>query len=210
MRFQINLGLSAQPVPMKVENGRNMVMKIGASAYFAAPNPLPHPTLASITPLINTLETAYENALGGSKIATLALKSAEIAYDNAITELSHYVEDRANADPNNGETIIVSAAMIMKAKTPKTIPTFSVKNNVLTGSIDVKVKATKGALYIFQTSPDPVPPATALVWTQASVGSKCKVTISGLTPAKKMWVRFALLIKGVQQDWSDGVSIVIT
>ncbi len=210
MKFQVNLGLHAQTVPFKVENGRTIVSKMGLSAYFLAPNPLPHPTLASITPLINTLETAYENARGGGKVFTLALKTAEAAYDTAFTELGHYVEDRANADPNNGAAIIAAAGMKAKNKGGKTIPTFALKNNAISGNVDAKVKATKGAVYLFQTSPDPVAPATALVWSQASVGKKCKATLSGLALGKKVWVRFALIVGGVQQDWSDPMSIVVT
>ncbi len=77
-------------------------------------------------------------------------------------------------------------------------------------NVDAKVKATKGALYIFQTSPDPVAPATTYVWTQASVVKKCKATLAGLVVGKKIWVRFALIVKNVQQDWSDPMSIVVT
>lgn len=209
MRFQVNLGLGYQSVPDKIENAKTIVLKMTGNAYFAAPNPLPHPTLASITTTNTALETAYNNAQGGNKQTTLILKAAETAYNNALLELAHYVEDRANSDPNNGAAIIASAGMLMKAKTPPSIPTFDAKNNVLSGSIDVRIKATKGALYIIESSNDPVAPAT-YVWKQVSVGALANVTLSGFTPAKKIWLRYALIIKNVQQDFSDPISIIVT
>jgi hypothetical protein len=210
MRFQVNLGLGFQAVPDKIENAKTIVLKMTGNAYFTAPNAVPHPTLASITTTTNTLETAYNNAQGGNKQATQVLKSAEIAYNNALMELMHYVEDRANADPNNGAAIISSAGMLQKTKTPATIPTFDAKNNVLSGSVDVRIKAVRGAVYVIETSPDLVPPANVYVWKQASIGTKATVTLNGFTPTKRIWLRYALILKNVPQDFSDAISLIVT
>jgi hypothetical protein len=35
MHYQINLGLRQQTVPFKIENGRNIIKKMGSSNFFA-------------------------------------------------------------------------------------------------------------------------------------------------------------------------------
>jgi hypothetical protein len=210
MRVNVSLNLYSQTVPDKVEFGRFVLIKLAAGSYFLAPNALPHPSLANAKLVVDALELAFTNAQGGGKANTQALKMAETNFDNMMVELSHYVEDRANTDPINAVSIIIAGGMNVKAKATKAIPAFAAKNEAISGTITVRIKAVKGAIYIIETSPDPVPPVTSYVWKQVAVSKKATVKITGLTAGKKIWVRYALVEKNVQSDFGDAMSIIVT
>ena len=209
MRFNVNLGLKNQSVADKIENGKSYSSKIAASAYFAAPNPLPHPTLSNYNTTVGALETAFNASKGGGDIALQTLHTAETNYDNATTELGHYVEDRANSDPVNGAAIITAAGMNQKVNSPKTILDFSAKNGEISGQLEVRIKATDNTTYVVQTSPNPAN-GTAYVWTQAKISQYASLTLSGFTRGSIVWLRYARIIANVQGDFSDPISVVVS
>ena len=208
MRYQINLGLRQQSVPVKIETGRSIIKKMSSSSFFAAPNPLPHPTLASVDTVIDDMESAFLLTKDGSRLATQQLKKTVKAYVTAITELAHYVVDVANANPLQAEAIIVASGMQAKHFTKATIPDFSLKHGTLSGTVMLRVKATKRAVYIFEMSSGSVGSANELVWKIISIGSKASVTISNLTPATTYYFRYAKVINNEQTDFSDAMHIV--
>ena len=209
MRLQVNLGLSKLNVPAKVEYGKTTVTKMGASPFFLAPNPLPHPTLASTTAIITTLEAAFQSQQKGNTASTEALHNAETAFDNGFIELSHYVEDRANADTLNGSTIIAAANMKQKKAATRTKVAFKAAKGSVAGSVKLSIKAVKGAAYIVQQSPDHSVNAVGYTWTQSSISTKSRVELDGFATGSTMWFRYATVLSNVQSDWSDPVSIVI-
>ena len=209
MHYQINLGLRQQTVPFKIENGRNILKMMSNSSFFAAPNPLPHPTLASIDAIIDDLETAYQQKQGGGKVATQVLKKNVLAYNDAINELAHYVVDLANANTSQATAIILAAGMNRKRVTKPYIPDFSVKHSALSGSVILRVKATKRAVYVFEISTATNGSLDDLVWKIVSIGSKAKITVSDLTSSTTYYFRYAKVIKIVPQDFSEALSIVV-
>ena len=208
MRYQINLGLRQQSVPVKIETGRTIIKRMSSSSFFAAPNPLPHPSLSSVDAIITDMESAYLLTKDGGKSATHLLKKRVKAYVDAITELAHYVADLANANPLQAEAIIVASGMQMKHFTKATIPDFSLKHGELSGTVMLKVRATKRAVYIFEMSSGNVGSVNELVWKTISIGSKASVTVSGLTPGTTYYFRYAIVINNEQTDFSDAMHIV--
>ncbi len=209
MRYQINLGLRQQSVPVKIETGRSILKKMGDSSFFAAPNPLPHPTLASVDTVIDDLETAYQQKQDGGKVATQMLKKNVLAYNDAIIELAHYVVDVANANPLQAEAIIIASGMKMKHFTKAVIPDFLVKNGKLSGTVKLRVRATKRAVYIFEISTATTGSLNDLIWKTISIGSKASVIIMGLTPGTTYYFRYAKVIKNMQADFSEAMHIVV-
>jgi len=209
MRFVVVINLKDQSVEVKIENGKSYSTKIGASAFFAAPNPLPHPTLANYNGIVTALENALNASKGGGDIALQTLKTAETNYDNYTTELGHYVEDRANSDPLNGDAIITAAGMSQKSAGAKSIPDFSAKNGENSGQLDVRIKATDNTIYVLQTSPNPAAGA-AFVWTQAKVSQYASFSITGFNRGAIVWLRYARIVGNLQGDFSDPISVVVS
>ena len=208
MRFVVVINLKDQSVEVKIENGKSYSTKIGASAYFAAPNPLPHPTLANYGGIITALENALNAAKGGGDIAQQTLKTAETNYDNATTELAHYVEDRANADPLNGDAIITAAGMTQKSVGAKFIPDFKATPTGISGELYVRIKATRSTTYVLQLSPNPATGAD-FVWHQVKVSQYASFKIEGLVRGQIVWLRYARIIGNVPSDFSDPMSVVV-
>jgi hypothetical protein len=170
---------------------------------------LPHPTLASYNTIVAAFETAFNAANGGSAIQAQTLKTMEANYDNATTELGHYVEDRANNDPLNGDAIITAAGMLQRIKGDRIIPEFNATNNALSGVLDVRIKATPNTTYVLQQSPNPAAGA-AFIWSQVKVSQYASFQITGLTRGQIVWLRYARINGNVQSDYSDPISVVIT
>jgi len=210
MRFVVVINLKDQSVEVKIENGKSYSTKIGASAYFAAPNPLPHPTLANYNGIVTALENALNASKGGGDIALQTLKTAETNYDNYTTELGHYVEDRANSDPLNGDAIITAAGMSQKTKGTISIPDFSAKATDISGELYVRIKATDKTTYVLESSPNPALGTSAYVWKQVKVSQYASFKIDGYTRGQIVWLRYARIMGNVQSNFSDPISVVVS
>src|SRR6476469_476317 len=112
-RIKINL---RQPVPDKLQTGRQIIAAMTDNPNFATP----HPPLADITASLATLDEAYK----AQQIATADARTkagiaddAESQLDSHLRKLAAYVESIADKD----ETIIASAGMQTKAL--RTAPT---------------------------------------------------------------------------------------
>ncbi len=107
---KVALLMSKKTVAQKFQFARAVVIAMTGNHYF----PTPSPALSVITTDANNLETAYIAAQTRAH-GTAAQKAAMVnALNLSMQALAHYVELIANADPNNAETIITSAGMVVK------------------------------------------------------------------------------------------------
>lgn len=197
-RIKLNL---RQPVPDKLQTGRQIIAAMTNNPNFATP----HPPLADITASLATLDDAYKAhqiAKADARTKAGVADDAESQLDSNLRKLAAYVESIADKD----ETIIASAGMQTKAL--RTAPTTLTAPEALSatagnreGEIDLSWrKVANSRSYIIQISPDP-PAADS--WGHAETVTVSYKTIQNLTSGKKYWFRVAAIGSLGQSGWSE-------
>jgi hypothetical protein len=184
-----------------VKFGQGIVAAMTGNAHF----PSPTPTLAAVTALLTTLvttETAAATRAKGTVPARNAAKAAAVA---ALQQLKAYVQQVADADPENAESIITSATMSVRKATSHTKAPFTVKQGSTSGTARLVAKAVaERASYVWQWSSD-----GGKTWTAVTPTLQAKTTITGLPVGTSCAFRFQALTKGGEEDWSQVVTMVV-
>jgi len=192
-------------VSEKITKGRAIVEAMGLSAYFALPNPVPNPTLASITLAINALEQAQQDVdenMGGKKWTNIR-DQKEKALDKLMSQITNYVANVAN-----GNSEIIQAAAIELKKEASPVGALPAPQNVKAKPTDTegKIKLTwkkvdKAASYKVRRSED----VTPKVWQDYpnNTSTDTKVEISGLTSGTKFWWQVVAINASGEGDPSD-------
>ena len=197
-RIKLNL---RQPVPDKLQTGRQIVAAMTNNPNFATP----HPPLTDIAASLSTLEEAYKAhqiAKADARTKASVADDSEIQLDSQLRKLAAYVESIADTD----ETIIASAGMQTKAA--RTTPSILIAPEALsatTGSHEGEINLTwrkveNAKSYIIQSSLDP---PSAESWSHAEAATGANKTIQNLTSGKKYWFRVAAIGSLGQSGWSE-------
>jgi hypothetical protein len=197
-RIKLNL---RQPVPDKLQTGRQIIAAMTNNPNFATP----HPPLADIAASLSTLDEAYKAhqiAKADARTKANVADDAEIQLDRHLRKLAAYVESIADTD----ETIIASAGMQTKAS--RTTPSVLLAPEALSanagdheGEINLTWRKVDNAKsYIIQSSLDP---PTGESWSHAEAATVANKTIQNLTSGKKYWFRVAAIGSLGQSGWSE-------
>jgi hypothetical protein len=183
--YIIKPGLSRVTATALVEKGRNHVTMMTGNAAFLAPNPVPNPSLATLTAACDKLDTANQAyAFNRGKVEK---EARDLAYEELkviIREMSGYVQLASKGEKD----IILSAGFdTVKAPTSAGIP--SVPADVradatkVHGQIEVRWGASKGhRLYkLYQTDGDPTQEAG---WVLIAETGKVRHIVDGLARFK--------------------------
>lgn len=198
---KVRLSLGRLTIPQKIQKIRQIITAMTGNANFSAPSP----TLASITTLVNDLETKFNSAQTSRVTAKQLTDSQDVsekALDAAITLLVAYVENASGGVA----TKIESAAMDLRADAapvgalpaPQNLSVTAGDND---GELDPDWDSVRGASsYVIQRSADP---PTASSWQMIMTVNPSKATVSGLTSGTKYWFRVAAVGAAGQGPWSD-------
>ena len=197
-RIKLNL---RQPVPDKLQTGRQIIAAMTNNPNFATP----HPPLADVAASLSTLDEAYKAqqiAKSDARTKASVADDAEIQLDRQLRKLAAYVESIADTD----ETIIASAGMHTKAS--RTTPSILAAPEALSataGNHDGEINLTwrkvdNARSYIIQSSADP---PNAESWSHAETATVANKTIQNLTSGKKYWFRVAAIGSLGQSGWSE-------
>ncbi|MCD6067652.1 MAG: hypothetical protein K0S33_2478 [Bacteroidetes bacterium] len=160
----------------------------------------PGTAVSDLATATTNLENAWNNAEDGGKSLTAIMHDREKIFDAAMIHLAYYVELTANGDPE----IIHLAGLDVRPTPNHTGPaSFEAKHGDGNGSINLKVKAVKGASYLWEYSVDNA------TWVDAGGTKQSRTEINGLTPGSRYWFRYALIDKDGQQPWSEPLSIIV-
>ena len=198
---KVRLNLKDMTITQKVPFGRNVVTKTTGNSNFTTPNP----ALATISTLIDTLESKAEIAQikrQESQQATTELHAAEDAFDQGLTQFGNYVEGITGGDTakiqSSGLDVRATAAPIGPMPKPDAL---AATIGDLEGECDLVWHRVRGAgSYLIQKSVDPI---TATSWQQAGVSTKSKFSVTGLTSGSKYWFRVAAVGSEGPGPWSD-------
>jgi hypothetical protein len=168
--------------------------------------PNPNPALSAVSAQANVLQAAYDLSQTRAKGSVGKMHLEVKKLDILLKVLAAYVESVANADPDNASIIINAAGMTEKKPTQHPPKVFSAKAGKAVGTALLNCKAQSRAVYVYQETTDP---ATAASWTTVYTGITAKFLKTGLISGTRYYFRYAVIIKGLQSDWSPVVNLVI-
>ncbi|HEV7232559.1 MAG TPA: hypothetical protein VGO45_14575 [Bacteroidia bacterium] len=198
----VALNISGTPPSQVIVNATHYVTSMTGNAHF----PNPSPALPAVSAQITALQAAYDLSLTRAKGSVGKMHLELKKLDILLKALAAYVESVANADPDNASIIIKLSGMTEKKPANRGPKIFSAKAGKTPGTALLNCKAQSRAVYVYQETTDP---ATATSWTTVYTGITAKFLKTGLISGTRYYFRYAVIIKGLQSDWSPVVNLVI-
>src|SRR5580700_7695172 len=166
--------------------------------------PNPAPTIAVLSQAIADLQTAQTAALARTKGAVITRDEKKVALVTLLQQLKGYVQTTADANVENGASIISSAGLALR-KVPTRAPrVFTAKPGNVSGTATlVAASAGRRSSYEWESSTD-----GGKTWVLAPVTLQAKSTIPGLTPGATVQFRYRAVTKTGEGDWSQSVSLI--
>jgi hypothetical protein len=167
--------------------------------------PTPAPALAVISQAIADLQSAEMAALLRTKGAVITRDEKRTALVTLLQQLKGYVQTIADANVENGASIIASAGLAVR-KTPVRVPrVFAAKPGIVSGSAKlVAASAGNRSGYEWQYSTD-----GGKTWSAVPFTLQAKTTIAGLAVGSTVLFRYRPVTKTGEGDWSQSVSLVV-
>ena len=190
------LKLASLSIPEKIEKARFIVTSMTGNVNFTTPNPI----LATITTMVNALETAAIAAEGGGVDETANMHAKEFMLDLTLKLEAAYVEGIANATPLSAEAIALSSGMEVKKAGVRTAREFHLEATGNPGEVKLATKFEKRATFIFQMSTNP---SSEISWATIGQSTRAKMVKSGLASGTRYYFRTAVIDKNGQNPWSD-------
>jgi hypothetical protein len=195
------LKMTGLSIPEKIERSRFIVTSMTGNGNF----PTPSPALDAITTCTINLEIASLASEGGGVDDTANMHAKELLLELALKSLTAYVEEIANSNPLDAETIILSAGMGVKAPGGRSSKDFEVTPTGNTDEVKLSIRSSPRATFIFQMTTDVGNPAS---WTAIGRSTRATMVKSGLTSGTRYYFRSAMIEKNGQNPWSDVKSCV--
>jgi hypothetical protein len=149
-----------------------------------------------------TAQTAADSHAKGTAAARDAKRKLVVA---DAMQLHAYVQQLANASPEQAESIAHAAAMRLRSPKASHKSDLAVKH-VVSGSVRVLAKGLKGArAHEWQYSAD-----GGKTWTAVPSSLAGHTTITGLQPATTVSFRHRYITKAGAGDWSQPVTAVVS
>jgi hypothetical protein len=190
-----------RPVPALIKSAQAIVTAMTNNAHFQTPEP-PLATVTSATNDLATAETATQARTRGAA-ATRNDKLATLV--QLLEQLKGYIQKTADANMENGASIIQSAGVAVKKAVVRAPRTFEAKPGAVSGSVKlVAASAARRASYEWQYSID-----GGKTWQVAPATLQAKTAIAGLTPGATVTFRYRGVTKTGEGDWSQLITFIV-
>jgi len=165
----------------------------------------PTPTLAVVSQAISDLQTAETAALTRAKGAVTTRNEKVTVLVTLLQQLKGYVQAQADANVENGASIIESAGIGVKKLVVRKPRTFDAAPGAVSGSVKL-VAPSAGARsgYEWVYSAD-----GGKTWTTAPVTLQARTTVTGLAPGATVQFRYRPVTKAGEGDWSQTVVLLV-
>jgi hypothetical protein len=175
----------------------------GMTGNPAFPNPVP--TLAAITAAINDLQAAETAALTRAKNTATVRNEKRAALVQLLVQLKAYIQAQADANVENGASIIQSAGIGVRKTVTRRARVFAAKAGAVSGTVKiVAVPAARRASYEWEYSTD-----GGKTWIAAPPTLQAKTTVSGLQTGSTVQFRYRSVTKAGATDWSAAVAMMV-
>jgi hypothetical protein len=163
------------------------------------------PTVVTLTAAIAALQTAETAALARAKGAVITRNEKRLALVQLLQQLKGPIQAAADANLENGASIIASAGVAVKKTVVRSPQVFGAKPGTLTGTAKL-VTATAGhrASYEWEYSTD-----GGKTWVTAPATLQAKTTVPGLTVGTTAQFRSRAVTKTGEGNWTQPVSLVV-
>lgn len=189
-------------VPALIKMAQSFVAAMTNNAHFPSPNP----PLASVTKSIAALDTGETAARTRAKGTVAARNTARTQLLSDLHALKAYVQQVADANPDQAEAIITSAGMLVRRQTARAKPTFAARAGGTSGTVKLAARsAALRASYEWEYSVD-----GGKTWTTAPPTLQAKTSISGLPVGTAVQFRYRAVTKTGAADWSQATSLLVT
>lgn len=199
-RSIVSLGLPKAVLAL-IAYAQQIVKAMTGNAAF----PSPVPALTVLLAAIGDLQTAQAVALTRVKGAVIDRNEKKTALVALLEQLKGYVQAQADANIENGASIIASAGMGVKKPIVRGPRVFSAQPGPLSGTAKLlAAPAGKRASYEWQYSTD-----GGKSWVLASVTLQAKAIIPNLIPGAAVQFRYRPVTKTGEGDWSQTVVLIV-
>jgi hypothetical protein len=199
-RAHVSLRLPTQGNAL-VPYAQGIVKKMtGNPAY-----PDPIPALAAITTATNELQTAATAALTRAKGMVTVRNEKRMALVQLLVQLKAYIQACADANAENGASIIESAGVGLRRAPTRHARVFAAKAGPLSGTADLVAASAAGrASYEWAYSTD-----VGKTWLLASPTLQARTSVTGLQAGTIVLFRYRYVTKTGASDWSAPVSMLV-
>ena len=159
--------------------------------------------------MLTDLLTKFELAETATKSRTAgtvgARNAARAALVTALRAVHAFVQQTADASPENGEAIITSTSLTVRKTSARSKAPFAIVQGPISESAHLSVKsAGPRAAYDWEWSGD-----GGKAWMQAPSTTSAKTVITGLPAGTTVQFRFRSVTPKGQTDWCQPVSFLV-
>jgi hypothetical protein len=163
------------------------------------------PTLATLSAAIADLQTAETAALARAKGAVVTRNEKKTALIQLLQQLRGVIQTAADANVENGASIITSAGVAVRKVAVRAPRTFSAKPGAISGTAKlVAVSAGNRSGYEWEYSSD-----GGKTWVTAPATLQAKTTVTGLTTGTTVQFRYRPVTKAGEGNWTQPVSLLV-
>jgi len=163
------------------------------------------PSLVTISAAIADLQTAETAALARTKGATVTRDEKKTALLQLLQQLKGTIQTAADANVENGASIIASAGVAVKKTVVRSPRVFGAKPGAVTGTAKlVAASAGHRASYEWEYSTD-----GGKTWVTAPATLQAKTTVAGLTAGTSVQFRCRPVTKTGEGNWTQPVSLTV-
>jgi hypothetical protein len=163
------------------------------------------PALATVTQAINDLTAAETAALSRVKGAVTTRNEKRTALAALLLQLKAYVQAVADANVENGASIIQSAGLGVRKPTARKPRVFEALPGTVSGMVKLLAKsAGPRSSYEWNYSLD-----GGKTWVIAPATMQAKTTVLGLTSGATVQFRYRAVTKAGEGDWSQTVVLLV-
>ena len=167
-----------------------------------------NPSLPDVRPISSALRAAVDDLAAAERETLTKTTGTATARDatlkpvrDALDKYKSYVQDQANANPEEAAAIIEGAGLSVRLPSTRRKPWSTAKPGPTSGTAILEVRApAKRASYERQWSDD-----GGKTWNDAPVTLQSRTTIHGLPVGKYVLFRFRVATKNGIGDWSEPI-----
>ncbi len=188
-------------IPLLIEYLRAILAAMTGNAHFLTPTP----PLATVTTAVGGLESAQAATKTRAPGSVAARDTAHSQVLVQVRQLLGYVQQIADANPEQAAEIIASAGLKSRTSVPPIKPPFAVNPGPVSGSARLAVRAAgPRAAYDWEYSLD-----GGKTWVAVPTTLQAKTVITGLPVAASVMFRSRGVIKGGAADWSQPLTLLV-
>jgi hypothetical protein len=198
-RSIVSLNLPKQ-APALILYAEQIVKAMTNNAAF----PTTVPPLATIAATIAALQAAETAAGARTKGAVATRNETQTQLESELHQLKATVQGAADANVENGTSIIQSSGMAVRKTAARPPRAFAAKAGTVSGSAKLVTLSAGRASYEWQSSPD-----GGKTWTSLPSTLQAKTTVTGLQPGSTAMFRYRAVTKTGEGDWSQPVALIV-